>query len=206
MGVDADMYVRHKGKLTSDQVRRMAGDLSAAFWVDPFWVERPGTQFGGKEGRHALSIADEVKPDNWGGMEHDEYEREAGEQVIIVNLTGRYYGPGYERGPWFKYASIARWLRRRISGARVFYGGDGDCEELTPERENEIWDHFIQHGYDPYHGNDNADCPTCDFCQRKMWNQSWGPYSAKGYTCDGCGYKNRTTDGGRTFEPVENKD
>lgn len=203
MGIDAYMYVKHKGRLTEDQVRRMAGDLSAAFWQGPFSVDRPGTKYAPPGGRHALSIADEVKPDNWGGMEEDEYKREPGEQVIVVNLTGRYYGPGYERGPWWVYASIARWLRRRISGGRVFYGGDGTCGELTPEVENEIWDHFIQNGNDPYHRTDG---PECDFCHRKMWNQSSGPYNARGYTCDGCGYQNQTTDGGLTYQPVVSKD
>ena len=55
--------------------------------------------------------------------------------VLRVALQDSYYGPGYERGRWHEIAAVLEFLRRRVPGARVWYGQDsGDIVwEVTAE-------------------------------------------------------------------------
>jgi hypothetical protein len=51
--------------------------------------------------------------------------------TVEVNLSGRYFGPGYERGDLLEYCAIAEWLEVHFPGCRVWYGG-GDSGGLQP--------------------------------------------------------------------------
>ena len=206
MGVDAKMLVRHKGKLTDDEVRLLAADLSAAFWREPFMIARPGDKYT-PEGRHALEITERYEQDG------PDIEREEGDQFIRVNLFGRFYGKGYERGNWPQLYAIARWLKTRIAGCSVWYGGDssGCCaEEMTDAFCDDMWAHFIAEGHAPYAERKRSmpgdpPQPFCSFCKRAMSAYSWGPYKRVGFACASCEYKCETVDGGVTFKEFAEK-
>jgi hypothetical protein len=70
---------------------------------------------------------------------------------VVVDTMARYYGPGYERGPWPDIYGGIRVLQAAFPEAKVFYGGDStdDGIECTDEYLAEIWEHFLGP-----HGND----------------------------------------------------
>lgn len=70
---------------------------------------------------------------------------------VTVDTMARYYGPGYERGPWPDIYGAIRTLQAAFPEAKVFYGGDtsDDGIECTDEYLAEIWEHFLgPHGDD----------------------------------------------------------
>jgi hypothetical protein len=65
---------------------------------------------------------------------------------IEVDCGGaRYYGPGYERGPWPTIHADILLLRHALPQCTVHYGGDStdDCPEATDEVLSEVWEHFL---------------------------------------------------------------
>lgn len=197
MGIDAEMFVRHRGRaLTELEVRRLAGELAAAFGCDFFIIRPPAVLL--PEGRHVLDIVSRCIQD--GGPD---IVPEPGEQFIRVNLFTRYYGPGYERGDWPLIAGVARWLRYRIPDCSVWYGSDHSCyEELTPELERAIWDHFCKYGHAPYNERDSplaGTGPWCDFCVRYM-TRIHSKAHGDGWMCCGCNLSVRSVGSGRFIE------
>lgn len=196
MGVDARMTVKVPQRLTEEEVRRLAADLAEAFSRKPFWIQPPGPQAWKAEGQHALAL------------------RSSGTVgcVLTVNLCGRFYGVGYERGDWPTFAAITHWLRLRLPGATVFYGGDGDerLEEMSLEFETVVWAHFAQHGHRPYTGAfsmpGDPTPPICGFCRVAMHGGSWGPGPIVGFSCPSCGFKSETEDMGKIFRTVQEKE
>ena len=75
---------------------------------------------------------------------------------VNVCTMSRYYGPGYERGPWPDIYGAIRTLQAAFPEAKVFYGGDtsDDGIECTGEYLAEIWEHFLGP-----HGNDYRSQP-----------------------------------------------
>jgi hypothetical protein len=75
------------------------------------------------------------------------------EGFVEINFDlERYWGPGYERGPFLSQLQVLGWLLRNLpEGGRVFY--DGDCVSLdesepwTFERVKKYLDHFLTYGY-----------------------------------------------------------
>ena len=76
-------------------------------------------------------------------------------QTIEVKTLWRYYGIGYERGPWPEIKEQGDWLAVRL-GERyeVRYGGDSadEWEYLQPwtDARKEIDVHYETHGHEPY--------------------------------------------------------
>lgn len=71
-----------------------------------------------------------------------------------VDQTWRYYGPGYERGPWPCIAATLLALLASEDIETVWYYGDcndGD-EPFTPERLEQYNEHYIENGDRPYRG------------------------------------------------------
>ena len=69
-----------------------------------------------------------------------------------VDQPWRYYGPGYERGPWPRIAGVLMALHAAPNVETVWYFGDcsdGD-EPFTPERVQEFIAHYMQEGDRPY--------------------------------------------------------
>ena len=64
----------------------------------------------------------------------------------------RYYGPGYERGPWPRIAAVLMALHASKDVEAVWYFGDcseGD-EPFTPQRVQEFSAHYMANGDRPY--------------------------------------------------------
>lgn len=123
MGVDAIIGVRFQDSLPSVDIESLQYDLREAI------------------GDHYLTI------------ETNQYW--LGENVhgfIIGGTCWRYYGPGYERGPWPTIAATLRWLRIRFPNGEVCYSGDSSdvCQPFSIEKENAMWEHWVAVGGQPY--------------------------------------------------------
>lgn len=71
-----------------------------------------------------------------------------------LSTPWRYYGKGYERGPW---PEICATIMRLVAyeAERVWYYGDSgpfdEADEMTPERVCEISKYYMQYGNEPYY-------------------------------------------------------
>ena len=71
-----------------------------------------------------------------------------------IEQCWRYYGPGYERGPWPSIAAVLMALHASPNVETVWYFGDfsdGD-EPFTPQRVHEFSAHYMAEGDRPYRG------------------------------------------------------
>lgn len=70
--------------------------------------------------------------------------------VAEFQTMWRYWGPGYERGPWFDISGVLMTAMGMV-GLEVRYGSDADDEPpiMTSQRMVEYWNHFCGP-----HGND----------------------------------------------------
>jgi hypothetical protein len=172
MGVDAEMFVRIKGKqnwLSEDQVKRLSYEIGTAFPTDTFFVMNPRSlSYEGAEVRRALKIMPEIKDaddaDYHGAdsghvgkvvwtQDGDPIVADDDEQFIKVNLWGRYYGPDYERGSWPTLRAIIFFLSETIPNGQVWYGGDssGMCAERADSVFMAKMDrHWVNHARRPY--------------------------------------------------------
>jgi hypothetical protein len=73
-----------------------------------------------------------------------------------VYTLSRYYGPGYERGPWPTLCAVLMTLMNSPDIESVWYFGDYSCEDdqtpITCDDLFEITRHFIANGERPYRG------------------------------------------------------
>ena len=185
MGVDVEMYVKTKTKLSDDKVLDLAFRLAAAFGPEYFWMEREGDRK-----HHCLSIIKRKKDLFYyiGDIE--------GYQILRVYLSGRYYGELYERGYFPLYRNVAEWLEYNIPGCEIWYGGDtgADLKHFNNEMRQELWKYYCKNANLPYVGffdaalSDNDKRPICDLCQKPMIRNGFGPNYAK-YYCAGCDYE-----------------
>lgn len=69
-----------------------------------------------------------------------------------VDTFVRYYGPGYERGPWTDICAVLMLLHACPDVERVWYGGDNEdgVPECPPVRVTALSEHFMEHGKRPY--------------------------------------------------------
>lgn len=69
-----------------------------------------------------------------------------------VDQCWRYYGPGYERGPWPRIAAALMALHASPNVETVWYFGDCNDfgEPFTPERVHEFNAHYMKEGDRPY--------------------------------------------------------
>lgn len=216
MGVDAEMFVRIRGKnrLSEEEVRRLSYEIGTAFDSNFFFTMNP-VQGVFDRVRRALEImqpiaATEVEdyglgPDHAGKVvwtqDGDEIVADDDEQFIKVNLFGRFYGKGYERGDWPKLRACIFWLATRIPQGQVWYGGDsgGECAvPATPSFMADMDLHWAMHARRPYvrYENkfkiglptDNLAPPVCQLCEVPM-AECGGSSSYSFFWCDGCGLK-----------------
>lgn len=75
--------------------------------------------------------------------------------LLELNCLTRYYGPGYERGPWGAIYAALRCLTAIYPGKKIRYGGDSSAieylDEATPELLEAIWAHYLGPEGDGYH-------------------------------------------------------
>lgn len=205
MGIDALMYVRIADAPMSDRdVRRLSADLVEAFSTSDLFVIRPGDgQY--PNGRHAI---EPLEKDEYGHLDLGRLERAGADvsgQWLEVHLWGRYYGEGYERGPWPTYDGICEWLTRRLPTCQVWYAGDSGGaempEQMTREMRDRVWAHYAVNGHKPYAGAFNRGGKRhCDFCDMDMDHYGTGPNWAA-HRCAGCGLNEESRDGGETWTP-----
>ncbi len=83
----------------------------------------------------------------------DDYERRFGPTHRISSCT-RYYGPGYERGPWAEICGTLMSLFASTNVKRVWYFGDcvdiDGAEPITIDGVLEISRHYMMFGQRPY--------------------------------------------------------
>lgn len=207
MGVDAEMFVRTRENITPGQVRRWAYELGDAFYPEKFYRY---TDHDTKERVHHLHLIDNYAQDG------PDITPEPGETFVRVNLSTRYYGPGYERGDCAFIVMVAEWLERQIPGAEVWYGGDssGLCAEKFDKAAREaLIAHWVEHGCRPYNNygmtapGSGHDCPLC----RVPMNQHGfgggrGPDGQDlfaSFSCHGCGFQKVTHDGRKTWKTYD---
>jgi len=93
-------------------------------------------------------------PEAWNICEAGEDDHPATHE-INADLS-RYYGPGYERGPWPMICGVIMSLMASSNVKRVWYFGDhsymDQCanDHLTIEKVNEISAHYMANGDRPY--------------------------------------------------------
>jgi predicted RNA-binding Zn-ribbon protein involved in translation (DUF1610 family) len=195
MGIDAEMFVRTKAKVTAEEVREWAYRLGETFGPENFWIWKDERKI-----RHCLEIIKVYHQDG------PDIKPKHGETFVGVYPATRYYGPGYERGDLPLLVMISEWLEENIPGAEVWYGGDSsgvEAEKFDRRARNQLIRHFNKYGHAPYHGHfdrkdDDVKAPICKCCWKKMRRYGWGKNYAA-FTCGGCGEDVLTTDGGKTF-------
>lgn len=217
MGVDAEMFVRIKGKenwLSEDDVKRLAYEIGTAFDNQFFFTMNPRQGVFNKK-RRALEIMRPLKDvsdaENYGleadMVGHVVWSQDgepivAGddEQFIKANLYHRYYGEGYERGDWPKLRACIFWLTVRIPAGEVWYGGDssGICAKYADKSFLDAMDlHWAVHARRPYVRYESSfkpflhgqvPVPICELCEVPMADCGGGGKFTF-YWCDGCGQK-----------------
>lgn len=198
MGIDAEVFVRHRGKpLTKDQVLELSVKLCAAFGPKEFLIVKDST-WGNPH--HALSIVKKWEQDG------PTITPEKGEQFIRCHLWTRFYGENYERGDLVLILAVADWLQAHFPKGQVWYGGDSSgvtAEHLDGKYRKRLWGHFCQLGHEPYSryfDRDNKHIMFCSFCKVQMIRNGWGgndTYMA--WYCPGCGDSFESRDGGKTL-------
>lgn len=175
MGVDAEMFVRVPRVLTDVDVRAASVKMCIALGAHRFWVWPPDEHY--PQGKHALQICPRAKD----LPKEDRYEarsslrtRKKEETLIECNLSGRYYGPDYERGDLVSIAAVARYLQHIYPDGVVLYGGDSSEEkdEWTPEFEASLWDHLHSEAGRDYF---------------QSWNSTFASSGAPAVSCSFCG-------------------
>lgn len=115
-----------------------------------------------------------------------------------INLTCRYYGPKYERGPGLEIAGILLFLTRNQPNIiEVRYGGDSSgCEGIVYNHEEALkyLYYFLDNNTNPYHSyfTRNPNAPICEFCNELM-SEFGGGGNVVFWQCLGCGQKKNTT-------------
>lgn len=216
MGVDAEMFVRLRGKnrLTQDEVSRLSYEIGTAF-SDKFFFTMNPKQGVFKETRRALEImqaipaseledhglSDEFADKVVWTQDGEEIVADEDEQFIKVNLFGRFYGEDYERGNWPELRACIYWLSVRIPNGQVWYGGDSGGCCAVPATQTFMADmdlHWALHARrvrheNPFRGMNNlpADSivpPVCNLCEVAMADCG-GSRDYTFFWCDGCGLK-----------------
>lgn len=193
MGVDAVMCVVSREKFSDDEICALSWQIGAAFGTEAFYFTYPQASAP----RMALQVVEE----EFGGWDSDQrLVAPAGGMLLRVNLTDRYWGPGYERGNLPQLLAIAKWLEVK-TGGDVWYGGDSSGaagEKLDAEKREALWKHFLEKG-NPYFQREasfnDAPAPPCPLCRHAASNCGGGR-GKDFWICCGCGWRAITSTAG----------
>lgn len=188
MGVDARIWVKTAIPYSREEVKHVSYLFGQAFHND-------------------LMIGHEKKLwyhplDRVIDLENPEYEPEdfRKPEYLHIPLAGRYYGPGYERGPLMTYVAMAELLERLLPFCEVYYGNDSSDEYQLFNRDERIKliDYFMLNGgrLNYVRGFDQSvtNKQMCPHCERIMPQNGWGAtYSF--HSCTGCGWARKVRDG-----------
>jgi len=165
MGVDTLMQVKVTKPLLPAELTKLSWRLAGAFYKEPFWF------FDEKD----LCIA----------------ESEQDSTLLELAVSGRYYGPEYERGPLMTFIAIAEWLEYNLPNCVVLYGNDSDDQmEVFDSAKRQVYKtHFFTHGHHPYQSyfgiSRNQTRPLCPRCNELM-NNVGGGGAEEFWSCYGC--------------------
>lgn len=211
MGVDAEMFVRIKGR---DKWLADADELKTAYelasTIGPSKFMNTIGMWKDEKGHHCLEIMRPIKhsldADYHGvpatmigrviwSQDGDTIVAGQDEQFVRIHLYTRYYGEEYARGDWPTIRVVAEWCELRFPGCEVWYGGDssGICaEHLSAERRDELNKFFLSSGRKSYARYDDGPdrvtghrgtmCPVCDV---RMYSTGGGQGDSF-WSCDGC--------------------
>jgi len=219
MGIDAEMLVRRVPRIavTDEWLKETSWKLCKAIGAEHFFVEAgPTPRLAIDRTLTRYRDADTPAMGSVYQQDGDDVPAENGECLLELSLSGRYYGPGYERGDILAYCAIAEWLEANIEGCEVWYGGDssGVCAEPFPEaKRRELKLHLFGKNGRDYFGHfensglfsDGCKRPEpCSLCPRGQYRgirNGFGRNGAYGvFHCAGCGKSVMTEDGGATFK------
>ena len=167
MGIDAQMFIKTREKVTEKQVRQKAYLLAGAFGKQCFYI---GVNWCG-ERRAALEIIETYQQDG------PPVAPEDGETLIECHLRTRYYGEGYARGDYNFIKGVAEWLEHHFPDCEVYYGGDSSgviAECFDKERRAELWLHFCG-DVNSYGRHFDKQLVLCSFCEMPMVIGTWSP-------------------------------
>lgn len=221
MGVDAEIIVKAREQLDDEQVLDLARRLAEAIGPKHFMIG--ADPWSGP--RHALKRVgcaacrneyDDEGPCPFEGPGPHAVHFQDGDPVVFpgdvtvlrVNLWGRYYGVGYERGSFPILAAICDWLTRNCGD--VYYGGDssGVCVRPWSEIRESLFSHWCEVGGAPYFSAFDSDAAeyarVCALCDRSMVRHGWGQAFAI-YSCMWCGRRDETGDSGKTWKCTRDK-
>lgn len=75
------------------------------------------------------------------------------DDTIDIDMNGaRFWGPGYERGPWLEIHACILATVAAFPGHSVYYGGDSDGD-MSPIVDQDMLDEYWAHWLSP-HWND----------------------------------------------------
>jgi hypothetical protein len=227
MGIDAEILVRKvKASVVTDVwLKELSWRLCESIGVEHFFVSA-SPEYGDNAPRLAIDrtlnrYREENTPPPGSEYHEDSYtpvKAEPGECLLELSLSGRYYGPGYERGNILVYCAIAEWLEHNIPGCEVWYGGDSSgvlAEPFNEAKRVELRKHLYgEEGreYFRHSGMGKAPLlpPACALCPHgRYWGSQcmWGGHingkpntTTAGFHCPGCGKSTETRDGGQTWQ------
>lgn len=115
MGIDARLCAVSSTPFTKDDLE----------WAEDFIADRLGDPiYGGRW----LTLEPEGSPHGGGH--------------VIFNTGYRFFGTGYQRGPWGRIYTEIRVLQAALPRAKVFYGNDTDTTHgvaVTNAYMNQLW-------------------------------------------------------------------
>jgi|SRR6187549_1416249 len=214
MGIDAEILIRNVpySLVTNEWLKETSWRICECIGAKHFFVDQ-------EEGHLAIErTLSRYREDNDpapGSEYHQDGEpiyAKDGECLLELNLCGRYYGVGYERGDLLLYCGIAEWLEANIPGCEVWYGGDssGVCAEpFGKDAREALRRHlFSIEGRDYFRDRSSfmksddivrpLPCMLCPGGTYRGERCGWGQGYAK-YSCAGCGVATSTHDGGATW-------
>ena len=204
MGIDAVMVVRNVKRqvVTDEWLTDMSWQLAESIGANKFWFfdDRPilhrSCRYAGDDGE-AIYDGKEA----WGlGAQEDEC-------LLEIDVTTRYYGPGYTRGDILTLCAVAEWCETNLPSAEIYYGSDCDIViNLFDEdrRKNLRALLYSPRGRDFYNYPDSSpyfveSCSRCPGSRYQGNRHGWEAGYAN-YYCPGCGRRSTTNDGGVTWE------
>ena len=219
MGIDAEMYVDVPRKVTPEEVLKVSRQLVDCLGPEVFWLRDEFSDYmnakpaEGQTMPHALYVVSEESQDS---ADEDEarVQPQPGHTFVKVSLGSRYYGKGYERGPFADHIAVRNFLKHHYPDGKVFYGGDSSgvlFEEMTDAWVKKELAHFHTVGHAPYRGGFDSGTmdrydkvpvgrpKPCPRCLTPLIKNGWGA-DFGAFFCNSCDLQLETRDGGKTFQ------
>lgn len=185
MGIDAEMFVRTRTKVTDEEIEEIRYRMCCAFGAGRFSDDYESED---EEGRTVKVSALYRINEYW--QDGHTLQPKKGETFIRCGLWTRYYGPGYERGDCPFICAVAEFLEMSFPGGEVWYGGDSSGVLAKRIDRKFLLQHFYTNGHAPYIDYlARKGGVTCPRCKKPMNQHGFGGAGNDwaSWTCHGCG-------------------